>query len=182
MNRGLKHLCILFTCLSVVIFSSIFVMADENDEDINLPEEFDQLVDEEEAIDEPLSIDANEESDDAVEIIIEEDIIFDAQEEIEEVNNEDVSLPQVISIEIDCRKGIILDRDVVFSPCNGRSANTTGIPNSGDDVPILPGTIKMAVLSFSLQYAFISLIIIVPPSWLYSIMAIELSSVLLFKN
>ena len=133
MNRGLKHLCILFTCLSVVIFSSIFVMADENDEDINLPEEFDQLVDDEEAIDEPLSIDANEESeeseesDDAVEIIIEEDTIVDAQEEIEEVNDEDVSLPQVISIEIDCRKGIILDRDVVFSPCNGRSANTTGI-------------------------------------------------------
>ena len=33
MNRGLKHLCILFTCLSVVLLSSILVFADENDEE-----------------------------------------------------------------------------------------------------------------------------------------------------
>ena len=34
----------------------------------------------------------------------------------------------------------------------------TGIPSSGEDVPILPGTIRMAVLSFSLQEALMSLI------------------------
>ena len=31
------------------------------------------------------------------------------------------------------------------------SANTTGIPNSGEEVPILPGTISMAVLLLVLQ-------------------------------
>ena len=38
------------------------------------------------------------------------------------------------------------------------SANTTGMPSSGEDVPILPGTIRMAVLSLFLQYVFTSLI------------------------
>ena len=42
MNRGLKRFGILFTCLSVVMFSSILVMADENDEDINLPVDVEQ--------------------------------------------------------------------------------------------------------------------------------------------
>ena len=60
MCRGLKRFGILFTCLSVVMFSSIFVMADENDEDINLPVDVEQEVEIEESDeDEPFIIDEN---------------------------------------------------------------------------------------------------------------------------
>ena len=83
MNRGLKHLCIMFTCLSVVMFSSILVMADENDEDINLPVDVEQEFEIEESDeDEPFIIEENENNE---EFEADEDIII-GEDEIIEVN------------------------------------------------------------------------------------------------
>ena len=124
MNRGLKHLCVLFTCLSVVMFSSILVMADENDEDINLPVDVEQEFEIEESDeDEPFIIDETGNGED---ISIGEDEIIEDQEELDEETSEEVTVPSVVTIEIDCKKSVIPGKDVVISPSYGRSVNTTG--------------------------------------------------------
>ncbi|MBR2554050.1 MAG: hypothetical protein IKE94_04215 [Aeriscardovia sp.] len=131
MNRGLKHLCVLFTCLSVVMFSSILVMADENEEDINLPVDVEQEVEIEESDeDEPLIIEENENSEEVEadeDISIGEDEIIEDQEELDEETSEEVTVPSVVTIEIDCKKSVIPGKDVVISPSYGRSVNTTGV-------------------------------------------------------
>ena len=131
MNRGLKYLCVLFTCLSVVLFSSILVFADENDEEVNISVDVEQEVEIEASDeDEPLIIEANENSEeveDDIDIIIGEDEIIEDQEELEEETSEEVSVPSVVTIEIDCKKSVIPGKDVVFSPTYGRSVNTTGV-------------------------------------------------------
>ena len=131
MNKGLKHLCILFTCLSVVLLSSIFVFADESDEEVNIPVDVVQEVEIEASDeDEPLIIEANENSEeveDDKDIIIGEDEIIEDQEELDEETSEEVTVPSVVTIEIDCKKSVIPGKDVVFSPSYGRSVNTTGV-------------------------------------------------------
>ena len=129
MNRGLKHLCVLFTCLSVVMFSSILVMADENDEDINLPVDVEQEFGIEESDeDEPFIIDETgngEDIEDCEDISICEDEITEDKEGIDD--DDVVPMPDVITIDIDCKKSVIPGKDVVFSPSYGRSVNTTGV-------------------------------------------------------